>query len=160
MDIGHAPEPSNSVCLRGRCSDRFYSLCSAMTYLTLRKKQLRIFICTQTTQPSTLLAPTPDTVATILNTSLKRLSDWCHLNLLTPHPEKTEFMLIGGRNFIGPLQEIRFGSTYIKQVFSTRCLGIEIDCPPQVGYPRHWCNYIIFTKVKSFKILLLFTNSS
>ena len=32
--------------------------------------------------------------------------------------------------------------------------------PPQVGYPRHWCNYIIFTKVKSFKILLLFTNSS
>ena len=57
MDTDHAPEPSNSVCLKGQCSDRLYSLSSAMNYLTLHKTQLRTFICTQMTQPFTSLAP-------------------------------------------------------------------------------------------------------
>ena len=32
------------------------------------------------------------------------------------------------RKFIGPLQFIKLGERKIKQVISTRCLGLQIDC--------------------------------
>ena len=75
-----------------------------------------------------VIGPTPDAVTTKLNTILSKFHDWCCLNLLTPHPEKTEFLLLGSRTFVGPMQAIRFGQCIVTQVESSRCLGLEIDC--------------------------------
>ena len=36
-------------------------------------------------------------------------------------------MLLGRGNFVGPLQGIKLGDGYIRQVESSRCLGLEID---------------------------------
>ena len=72
-------------------------------------------------------ASDPDLVVTALNKVLNKLYAWCCRNLLTPHPGKTEFMLLGRGNFVGPLQGIKLGNGYIRQVESSRCLGLEID---------------------------------
>ena len=69
----------------------------------------------------------PDLVISALNKVLGKFYEWCCKNLLTPHPTKTEFMLIGGDRFVGPLQGIKLGNFYIKHVSYSRCLGIEID---------------------------------
>ena len=42
-------------------------------------------------------APTYDLVASKLNAVLARLYTWCCENCLTPHPTKTEYMLLSGR---------------------------------------------------------------
>ena len=47
---------------------------------------------------------------------------------MTPHPDKTEFLLMSRKKFIGPLQSIKLGGSTIKQVKSTWCLGLQIDC--------------------------------
>jgi hypothetical protein len=73
------------------------------------------------------IAPNHDLVANILNRILGKLYKWCCENRLTPHPDKTEFMLMSRRKFIGPLQCIKLGESQIKQVVSTRCLGLQID---------------------------------
>ena len=74
------------------------------------------------------IAPNQDLVAIILNRILGKLYKWCRENRLTPHPDKREFMLMSRRKFIGPLQCIKLGERQIKQVISTRCLGLQIDC--------------------------------
>ena len=74
-----------------------------------------------------VIGPTHDSVATILNRVLRKLHEWCCNNFLTPHPDKTEFMILGRGKFVGPLQGSKLGNTYLKQVESSRCLGIEID---------------------------------
>ena len=43
-----------------------------------------------------VIGSTPDAVTNKLNTILSKVHDWCSLNLLPPHPEKTEFLLLGG----------------------------------------------------------------
>ena len=68
-----------------------------------------------------VIAPNHDLVANILNRILGKLYKWCCENRLTPHPEKTEFMLMSRRKFIGPLQCIKLGGSQIKQVVLTRC---------------------------------------
>ena len=42
-------------------------------------------------------APTDDLVALKLNEVLARLCTWCCENCVTPHPTKTEYMLLSGR---------------------------------------------------------------
>ena len=64
-------------------------------------------------------APNYDLVAIILNKMLEKLFKWCCQNRLTPHPDKTEFLLMSRKNFIGPLQSIKLGGYMIKQVKST-----------------------------------------
>ena len=59
---------------------------------------------------------------------LEKLFKWCCQNRLTPHPDKTELMLMSRKKFIGPLQCIKLGGSTIKQVKFTRCLGLQIDC--------------------------------
>ena len=50
-------------------------------------------------------APTFDQVASKLNEVLARLHTWCCENCLTPHPTKTEYMLLSGRGQLtGPKQ--------------------------------------------------------
>lgn len=41
-----------------------------------------------------VIGSTPDAVTTKLNNILSKVYDWCCLNLLTPYPEKTEFLLM------------------------------------------------------------------
>ncbi|KAL9950422.1 hypothetical protein ACROYT_G042915 [Oculina patagonica] len=72
-------------------------------------------------------SPSPDTVASVLNSVLRKLYRWCCHNSLTPHPGKTEYMLLQRGSFIGPLQGIKLGDNYINHVNSTRCLGVKID---------------------------------
>jgi hypothetical protein len=52
-----------------------------------------------------------------LNEVLGKFYNWCTFNFLTPHPGKTEYMLIGKKKFIGPLRGIRLGDYCIKRVF-------------------------------------------
>ena len=35
------------------------------------------------------------------------------LNGLSPHPGKTEYMLLGRGKFVGPLQDIKFGNWFL-----------------------------------------------
>ena len=52
-----------------------------------------------------------------LNAILEKLYEWCCRNQLSPHPGKTEYMLLTrGRHFVGPLQEISLGGNTVKLV--------------------------------------------
>ena len=73
-------------------------------------------------------ALTFDQVASKLNEVLARLHTWCCENCLTPHPTKTEYMLLSGRGQLtGPKQSIKMGDYVIEEVVSKRCLGVQID---------------------------------
>ena len=72
-------------------------------------------------------APNPDIVAMVLNSVLRKLYHCCCHNSLTPHPGKTEYMLLQRGSFTGPLQGIKLGDNYISHVNSARCLGVKID---------------------------------
>ncbi len=50
-----------------------------------------------------------DVVCTMLNKILCKLYNWCCDNQLTPHPGKSEFMMLSRSNFTGPLQAIKLG---------------------------------------------------
>lgn len=63
---------------------------------------------------------------TRLNEMLCKFSSWCGLNFL-PHPEKTEFISMRNKSFIGHLRGIMLKKSYIRQVLSTRCPGMEPD---------------------------------
>ena len=52
-------------------------------------------------------------------------------------------MLLGRRNFVGPLQGIKLCDSCIKLVQSTRCLGVEID------YQLKW-NIQVTELIRSF----------
>ena len=90
-----------------------------------------------------VVARTYDEVAIMLNKTLKKLYEWCCLNGLSPHPGKTEYMLLGRQKFTGPLQDIKLGSNSIKQVLVSRCLVLEID------YQLIW-NYHVSEVIKAF----------
>ena len=72
-------------------------------------------------------APTYDLVSFKLNEILARLYTWCCENCLTPHPTKTEYMLLSRRRQLtGPKEAIKMGDYVIEEVVSTRCLGVQI----------------------------------
>ena len=73
-------------------------------------------------------APTYDLVGFKLNEVLVRLYTWCCENCLTPHPTKTEYMLLSEqRQLTGLKQAIRMCDYVVEEVVSTRCLGVQID---------------------------------
>ena len=74
-----------------------------------------------------VIGPTVDIVTIRLNEALGIFYNWCRINSLTPHPGKTEYMLIGKIKFIGPLRGIMLGDYCIKRVHSKRCSGMEVD---------------------------------
>ena len=70
-------------------------------------------------------APTFDLVASKLNEVPARLYTWYCETCLTPHPTKTEYMLLSGRGQLtGPKQAIKMGNYVIEEVVSIRCLGV------------------------------------
>ena len=95
-------------------------------------------------------APTYDLTAMILNKILSKLYAWCCENRLTPHPGKTEFMLLSRRQFTGPKQAIKLGCHSIYEVCSARCLGVVFD--NQLKWDKHLLD---LTKSFSQKLNLL-----
>ncbi|CAB4044469.1 Hypothetical predicted protein, partial [Paramuricea clavata] len=97
-----------------------------------------------------VVGPTVDIVTSRLNEILCKFWDWCINNSLSPHPGKTEFMLMKGKSFIGPVRATKLGTYVIKQVQSTRCLGMELD--DEMKWSKH-----VLNTIKSFsqKINLL-----
>ena len=71
--------------------------------------------------------PTSDIAVTKMNAILQQMLYWCTENRMTPHPDKCEFMILNRSGFIGPMPAVRFGSSLIRQVRHTRCLGLELD---------------------------------
>ena len=62
-----------------------------------------------------------------LNEALKELYSWCLKNRLTPHPCKSEAMLLTRTNHIGPIAPIHIGASVIEWVNKTRLLGMTVD---------------------------------
>ena len=74
-----------------------------------------------------VMGHTVDIVSLKLNEIISKFWVWCLNNALTPHPGKTEYMLMGGKSFVDPKQAVKLGNSIIKRVQSTRCLGMELD---------------------------------
>ena len=62
-----------------------------------------------------------------LNLAMHELYSWCLANKLTPHPGKSEAMLISRKTPIGPISPIFIGGHTIKWVIKTRLLGMTVD---------------------------------
>ena len=62
-----------------------------------------------------------------LNTALRELNEWSLINRLTPHPSKSEAMLISKRNLPVNIPLIFIGNSTIKWVSKSRLLGMTVD---------------------------------
>ena len=81
------------------------------------------------------IGKTIDEVSAALNQSLKELYAWCVNNWLTPHPKKSECMLIYKGSFTGPLPPIYLGGNNLEWVAHSRLLGVTID--HKLGWSTH-----------------------
>ena len=81
------------------------------------------------TLPYTQLHPRLTMWQRSLTPSWKSYKNQCCRNQLSPHPGKTNYMLLTrGRHFVGPLQQISLGAgNTVKLVESSRCLGVQLD---------------------------------
>lgn len=70
---------------------------------------------------------TVDEAVAQLDKALDELYDWCILNRLTPHPQKSEAMLICKTRPMGPVAPIYIGTDAIEWVKKSRLLGITVD---------------------------------
>ena len=62
-----------------------------------------------------------------MDKALDELYDWCILNRLTPHPEKSEAMLICKTRATGPVAPIRIATDATVLVNKSRLQGITVD---------------------------------
>ena len=81
------------------------------------------------------ISDTVDGAITELNTALRELRSWCLTNRLTPHPGKSEAMLICRGNITKSLAPIIIGESAIKWVNKTRLLGMTVD--ENLGWVPH-----------------------
>ena len=70
---------------------------------------------------------TVDEVIRSMNLALEELYNWCNANKLTPHPKKSEALIITRAPFVGPLHQVRLCKTSIRWVTETRLLSITVD---------------------------------
>ena len=70
---------------------------------------------------------TVDEVSAPLNQSLIELYTWCAKNKLTPHPKKSECMLIYRGLFTGPFPPIYLGGNNLEWVKHSRLVGVDFD---------------------------------
>ena len=62
-----------------------------------------------------------------LNFALRELNEWCLINRLTPHPSKSEAMLISRRNPLANIPPIFIGNSTIEWVSKLRLLGMTVN---------------------------------
>ena len=62
-----------------------------------------------------------------LNSALRELNEWCLINRLTPHPSKSEAMLISRKNPSINIPSIFIGNSTIEWVPKSRLLGMIVD---------------------------------
>ena len=70
-----------------------------------------------------------------LNKALKELYSWCLNNRLTPHPKKSEVMLLSKTNTVGPTPPVIIGGCLVKLVNKSRLLGVTMD--DRLTWPPH-----------------------
>ena len=62
-----------------------------------------------------------------LNSALRELNEWCLINRLTPHPSKSEAMLISRKNPSINIPSIFIGNSTIEWLPKSRLLGMIVD---------------------------------
>ena len=62
-----------------------------------------------------------------LNKALKEVYKWCLENRLTPHPGKSEIMILSKKSIMGPLPPVYLGQSVLRYVSKTRLLGMTVD---------------------------------
>ena len=70
---------------------------------------------------------TVDEAILSLNLIAKEIETWCSKSRLTISKEKTEYMMINSRSFIGPMDQVIMNGNSIRQVHKTKYLGVTID---------------------------------
>ena len=70
---------------------------------------------------------TTDEAVAQLDKAVGEFYDWCFLNRLTPHPEKSEAMLICKTRDRGSVALIHIGTVAIEWVNKSRLLGTTVD---------------------------------
>ena len=70
-----------------------------------------------------------------INSALRELNEWCLINRLTPHPSKSEAMLISRRNPPVNIPPIFIGNSMIEWVSKSRLLGMTVD--EKLTWARH-----------------------
>ena len=73
------------------------------------------------------IGETADMAVAQLNKALDEIYKWCLKNRLTPHPGKSEVMLLSRRTVQGPLAPARLGHSILNWVTTTRLLGMTVD---------------------------------
>ena len=73
------------------------------------------------------IGDTADEAIVKLNKALQEVYDWCGGNQLTPHPGKSEAMLLCRENPMGPIAPVFLGGSCIKWVTKARVLGLTVD---------------------------------
>ena len=68
-----------------------------------------------------------DLTFALLNKALQEVYRWCLVNRLTPHPGKTEVMIISKKTIMGPLPSLLQGDSVLRYVTKTRLLGMTVD---------------------------------
>ena len=68
-----------------------------------------------------------DAAIASLNRALQEVYRWCLENRLTPHPAKSEVMLIGTQAIMRPLPPIFLGKSVLSCVTKSRLLGMIVD---------------------------------
>ena len=67
----------------------------------------------------------------MLNRALQEGYDWCGGNQLTPHPGKSEAMLLCAGNPMGPIAPVFLGDSSMKWVTKARVLGNKLTWDAQ-----------------------------
>lgn len=73
------------------------------------------------------IGDTADEAIAKLNGALKEVYDWCGRNQLTPHPGKSEAMLLCRGNPMGPIAPVLLGDSSINWVTKARVLGSTVE---------------------------------
>ena len=68
-----------------------------------------------------------DSAIALLNKALQEVYRWCLVHRLTPHPGKSEVMIISKKTIMGPLPPLLLGDSVLRYVTKTRLLGMTVD---------------------------------
>ena len=105
-----------------------------------------------------------DVAVAALNIALLEVQRWCIENRLTPHPTKSEAMVLSRQAIIRPLPPILLGSSVLNYVTKSRLLGVIVDdklswIPHMLKLKKNFSNKLDLLKRSRFlprKVLLRF----